>query len=245
MGARVEAVPPAAPAAWVGGPAAAVTAGSFSRTAVPPPAPAQMSVQFSRVYNRRAHATLEDAVEAEWQRRKAANPRLFSALKFRFSDIAGAGGDPAAPPVVHLGLTDYREFIGTNMAAHAATLQADGAAHHGSEDAYMVRLVRAVQHRGVLLCRRARVRMCVACVRLCVAAPGALAALCVGARMAFLWRTLSQRVSRWVSRSLLRPLSPPHSHVCAPGAGQRPRRGHCGRHQRRPHCDHAAECIRG
>ncbi len=92
----------------------------------------QVRVVFSKAHNRVPHPTLEAALEAEWQRRLAANPRLFAALKFRF---VGIGPDHT----ISLGLTDYKEFIGTNMAPHAATLLSDGETHHGSRGTHMVR----------------------------------------------------------------------------------------------------------
>jgi hypothetical protein len=94
-------------------------------------------VDFSAVYNRCAHDTLEATVEEEWARRRTCNPRLFNASKFRYHGITPG---PAGNIVVHLGLTDYREFIGTNMSPHASRLLADGLAQHGSSDAFMVRV---------------------------------------------------------------------------------------------------------
>jgi hypothetical protein len=53
-------------------------------------------------------------LESTWQARLAANPSLFNGAKFRFAD-AVAENDGV---MVHLGVTDYRSFLGTNCAPH-------------------------------------------------------------------------------------------------------------------------------
>ncbi len=119
---------------------------------------AQLVVSFQSSFNRREHPVLEGALEAEWARRLAANPRLFSALKFRFHSMEPHAGGAWR---MNLGLTDYREFIGTNMAPHAAQLLADGARDVGSAAAYMVgsRLSMSMAE---------SVSACACCVLLCV-----------------------------------------------------------------------------
>ena len=96
----------------------------------------QVTVDFSDEYNRRPHPELEHSVEEEWQKRLVANPRLFNGTKFRFHSIADAPGGGGV--VVRLGMTDYREFIGTNQSPHAEKLIADGVAMHGTPDVFMV-----------------------------------------------------------------------------------------------------------
>lgn len=71
-------------------------------------------------HQRSAHPdlTVEASIESTWVKRNAANPTLFNARKFRLSLLT------LTPPsartqflTLHLGLTDYREYLGTHVPA--------------------------------------------------------------------------------------------------------------------------------
>ena len=55
---------------------------------------------------------LEAGIETVWRERVSANPRLFNGTKFRLGAVTRADGRIA----LHLGLTDYKSHLGTNMA---------------------------------------------------------------------------------------------------------------------------------
>lgn len=115
----------------------------------------RVRVSLSAAYNRRMHPGDPDdrRTEEAWEVRKAANPRLFNGSKFRFGGIVSSGaGDADAAPfslagkptprvlagdiTVRLGLTDYKSYLGTNTAPHAAELVAAGR-ELGDEAAYL------------------------------------------------------------------------------------------------------------
>ena len=92
-------------------------------------------MDFDRKYDRRRHKEYDEAMEAEWGRRLAANPLLFNASKFRFHSVTAAD---ASPCLLRLGLTNYKEFIGTNMSPLAPAMQEEGRERFGDPDAFMV-----------------------------------------------------------------------------------------------------------
>ncbi|EPS62877.1 hypothetical protein M569_11911, partial [Genlisea aurea] len=80
----------------------------------------EVSVVFDAAYDRIPHpdGTLEDSVSEVWDRRLKKNPTLFNGMKFRYcgcSLIRGAEFHQKTNVCLHLGLTDYRTFVGTNL----------------------------------------------------------------------------------------------------------------------------------
>eukprot|EP00249_Psilotum_nudum_P008186 c21103_g1_i2 orf=315-1226(-) len=81
----------------------------------------QLCVEFSSVYDRVPHpdAALEEDIEQIWKARVEMNSSLYNATKFRYGGyhILASGEDKGNPSSVclHLGLTDYKAFVGTNM----------------------------------------------------------------------------------------------------------------------------------
>ncbi|XP_020276099.1 nudix hydrolase 9 [Asparagus officinalis] len=80
----------------------------------------RVRVDFSPIYDRIPHPdpNLEKSIDEIWNQRVQANPSLYNGQKFRY------GGDSLHPVdgsekeysvCLHLGLTDYRTFIGTNL----------------------------------------------------------------------------------------------------------------------------------
>ncbi|KAJ9448275.1 Nudix hydrolase 9 [Diplonema papillatum] len=73
----------------------------------------EVDVHFSAAHNASAHAAVSAAVDEAWEAKRRQNPqaRLFNGLKFRFHRAREA---PAGRLALELGLTDYKEFLGTH-----------------------------------------------------------------------------------------------------------------------------------
>ena len=83
-------------------------------------APGEVCVDFSKAHDRLPHAPSESCIDAQWSVKLAANPRLHDGDKFRLGAIEWRG---ARQLFLGLGLTGYREYIGT----HAREPDADAA----------------------------------------------------------------------------------------------------------------------
>ncbi|KAG4967358.1 hypothetical protein JHK87_033009 [Glycine soja] len=84
--------------------------------------PSQVSVAFSDAYDRIPHSDviLENTISEIWKQRSQKNNSLFNGKKFRYGGCvlhAKDGSDHECEPHLrlHLGLTDYRTFVGTNL----------------------------------------------------------------------------------------------------------------------------------
>lgn len=82
--------------------------------------PSQVSVAFSDAYDRIPHSdiTLENTISEIWEQRSLHNKSLFNGNKFRYGGhVLHTVGESGSEPHVclHLGLTDYRTFVGTNL----------------------------------------------------------------------------------------------------------------------------------
>ncbi|KAI5322130.1 hypothetical protein L3X38_031202 [Prunus dulcis] len=82
--------------------------------------PSQVSVVFDGDYDRIPHPdiNLENSVSEIWDQRVHKNPSLYNGTKFRYGKHIwhDGGGSNQEPHVcLHLGLTDYRNFVGTNL----------------------------------------------------------------------------------------------------------------------------------
>ncbi|KAJ1431945.1 NUDIX hydrolase domain [Sesbania bispinosa] len=82
--------------------------------------PSQVSVTFSDAYDRIPHSdpTLENSISEIWEQRSLKNKSLYNGKKFRYGGYvlhAGGGSDHEPHLCLHLGLTDYRTFVGTNL----------------------------------------------------------------------------------------------------------------------------------
>ncbi|XP_027347152.1 nudix hydrolase 9 isoform X3 [Abrus precatorius] len=80
----------------------------------------KVSVAFSDAYDRVPHAdaSLENTISEIWEQRTLKNNSLFNGNKFRYGGYvfhAGGGSDHEPHICLHLGLTDYRTFVGTNL----------------------------------------------------------------------------------------------------------------------------------
>lgn len=82
--------------------------------------PSQVSVVFDPSYDRIAHPDieLENSISEIWDQRVQKNASLFNGKKFRYGGytLCNRGGSQQDFHVcLHLGLTDYRTFVGTNL----------------------------------------------------------------------------------------------------------------------------------
>ncbi|KAJ6984347.1 nudix hydrolase 9 isoform X1 [Populus alba] len=82
--------------------------------------PSQVSVVFDPSYDRIAHPDieLENSISEIWDQRVQKNASLYNGKKFRYGGytLCNRGGSQQDFHVcLHLGLTDYRTFVGTNL----------------------------------------------------------------------------------------------------------------------------------
>ncbi|XP_037072217.1 uridine diphosphate glucose pyrophosphatase NUDT22-like [Pollicipes pollicipes] len=83
-------------------------------------------------FARKTNPAQEQAIDSQWRRQCRQNPRLFNGSKFRYAGLRWTGA-----PQLQLGLTSYREHIGTNCRAGQRLLQEAGAAVHGDRQAFL------------------------------------------------------------------------------------------------------------
>ena len=83
--------------------------------------PGDVVVELGRSHDRCClHASCEDRISSAWDARRATNPKLYNGTKFRLAGFDFRGAEDGLSPKVHvlLGLTDYRDYLGTNLAGH-------------------------------------------------------------------------------------------------------------------------------
>ncbi|KAK9940347.1 hypothetical protein M0R45_017013 [Rubus argutus] len=82
--------------------------------------PSQVSVVFDELYDRVPHPdiNLERSISEIWDQRVQKNPSLYNGTKFRYGHHmwhGESGANQESHACLHLGLTDYRTFVGTNL----------------------------------------------------------------------------------------------------------------------------------
>ena len=92
------------------------------------------SVRVSREFCRQTLPEDEAAIETVWDNRLKENPRLFNGTKFRVHSVAS---DSSGTFTMNLGLTDYREYLGTNWAPEVERWQARGRGQFGDPQAFL------------------------------------------------------------------------------------------------------------
>lgn len=98
----------------------------------------QVRAELSPAHDRRPLPEGDKAIAAVWESRLQAQPWLFDAPKFRLhSATLVPTGSPGPQLLLRLGLTSYRDFLGTNWASSAAWLRQQGAADWGDKQAYL------------------------------------------------------------------------------------------------------------
>ncbi|XP_043931662.1 uridine diphosphate glucose pyrophosphatase NUDT22 [Protopterus annectens] len=93
----------------------------------------RVQAELSTKYNRQELPEHKVNIEKIWQKRCQEQPWLFNGAKFRIHSVTLERGILK----FHLGLTCYRDFIGTNWATHASYLQKLGQADFGDSQAYL------------------------------------------------------------------------------------------------------------
>jgi len=93
-------------------------------------------IEYSREHDRQPHPTLDALIDAAWSATVARHPKTFDGSKFRLAATDTAAG---GAPRLRLGLTGYREYLGTNRldAPHLAQLLRDGESCHGDTAAHL------------------------------------------------------------------------------------------------------------
>lgn len=99
----------------------------------------QVRVELSPAHDRRPLPGGDKAITAIWESRLQTQPWLFDAPKFRLhsATLTVPIGSREPELLLRLGLTSYRDFLGTNWASSAAWLQQQGAADWGDRQAYL------------------------------------------------------------------------------------------------------------
>ncbi|ELW65064.1 uridine diphosphate glucose pyrophosphatase [Tupaia chinensis] len=98
----------------------------------------QVWVELSPAHDRRPLPGGDKAITAIWETRRQAQPWLFDAPKFRLQSATLApSGSSGTQLLLCLGLTSYRDFLGTNWASSAAWLRQQGIADWGDKQAYL------------------------------------------------------------------------------------------------------------
>jgi len=86
-----------------------------------------LKVSLSDSHNRRPlPSALEACIDETWTRRVSDNPTLWNGSKFRISSVSD-GNDGVT---FHLGITSYKDFIGTNWSPSAQELRQLGSRNH-------------------------------------------------------------------------------------------------------------------
>lgn len=97
----------------------------------------ELRVSYGPQHNRQAHCHLDSLIENSWSAAVARNPRVFDGSKFRLQRIAWS--NDGAKVELDLGLTSYKEYLGTNRLEPPLRLQLekDGESTHGDRNAYL------------------------------------------------------------------------------------------------------------
>ena len=106
---------------------------------------AQLRVTLAPQHDRRTHPTDVTRIERVWEskltRAAASGGKLFDQSKFRLHAIKWTGGATRGPPIVDvcLGLTSYKEYVGTNLIGddERRVLEADGTTSHADPCAHL------------------------------------------------------------------------------------------------------------
>ena len=75
----------------------------------------------------------EVAIEETWKEKLSANSTLFNGTKFRLNSIE----EKDSKLILNVGITDYKDFQGTNLSKDALDLQSKGLCDHDNSQAYM------------------------------------------------------------------------------------------------------------
>ena len=93
-----------------------------------------LNVKLSKKYNRlQLPAEQEKAIEEIWSKRMAENPLLWNGTKFRLDSIDNVDGKVT----FNIGITGYRDFLGTNWSPDVSFLHELGIQQTGKSQAFL------------------------------------------------------------------------------------------------------------
>lgn len=97
-----------------------------------------LRVRLSPGYNRRTLPhDYETKIQETWTRKTDENPTLYNGTKFRLHSVDCDDGDRSATVTFNLGVTCYRDFIGTNWSPNAQLYRSLGAEEFGDRQAFL------------------------------------------------------------------------------------------------------------
>lgn len=98
-----------------------------------------VSVTWSKTYNMKNHPTLHTLIEEVWVEKSKNAIKLFNRSKFRLHGIQEKRFENSfvSDVIFLLGLTSYKEFIGTNCAPFASQLVEDGINNYSDSKSYL------------------------------------------------------------------------------------------------------------
>lgn len=99
--------------------------------------PEQVRISFGPQHGRLPHSELDALIDERWSAAVEANPRIFDGSKFRLKHIAWSPDGQAVG--LQLGLTGYKEYLGTNRLEEDLwrQLRDDGERVHGDAAAHL------------------------------------------------------------------------------------------------------------
>ncbi|XP_038620493.1 uridine diphosphate glucose pyrophosphatase NUDT22 [Tachyglossus aculeatus] len=99
---------------------------------------ARVRAELCPAFDRRPLPGGDAPITLAWVARQRAQPWLFDGPKFRFHSSSWVPNGPGGPLLtLRLGLTSYRDYLGTNWAPTAADLRRQGAARWADPQAYL------------------------------------------------------------------------------------------------------------
>ncbi|XP_070622321.1 uridine diphosphate glucose pyrophosphatase NUDT22 [Erythrolamprus reginae] len=93
----------------------------------------RVRVELSPLYDRTSLPADQAQIDSVWAARCRQNPWLFDGAKFRLHSVKLDG----SRLTFHLGLTSYKDFVGTNLAETAGQLREKGHKDFGNSQAYL------------------------------------------------------------------------------------------------------------
>ena len=93
----------------------------------------QVKVKFSREFNRKTDDWIEDAINSTWLQKCKTNNRLYNQSKFRLGGIYKSDSETT----INLGLTTYKDLMGTNCHPLGQKMMMFGKDHFDNSQSYL------------------------------------------------------------------------------------------------------------
>lgn len=95
-----------------------------------------LEVSLSDDYNRKKlPPEFESKIEETWREKATKNTTLYNGTKFRLDSITG--NEHSKKVIFNLGITCYKDFIGSNWSPNAKLYCSLGSSEHGNSQAYL------------------------------------------------------------------------------------------------------------